>query len=216
MHCLICSGRCVRFCDPVEKRDYYRCSACELIFKEKTAFADFSVQKRRYDLHENDENDAGYRAYFDTFLDFVLPRCGEPRTALDFGCGASMLLSGMMEERGIEALAYDPIYHPGTEYRGRRYDLIVSVEVFEHLHDPKKVFGELLELLKPGGYLAVRTEFHPREEEAFLAWYYPKDPTHIVFFTPETFRKLCRNSDCRYLDDNGKNIVLVQKCRDCG
>jgi len=215
MQCLICGSRCERFYDPAERMEYYRCNDCELVFKEKKAFADFSVQKKRYDLHENDENDAGYRAYFGTFLDFVLPLCGSPRTALDFGCGASLLLSRMMRERGMDTLAFDPIYHADTPYRDDRYDLIVSVEVFEHLHDPKQVFGELLTLLNPGGYLALRTEFRPRKDEDFLKWYYRMDPTHVVFFSPGTLRKLCTDFDCRYLADNGKNIAVVQKCRNC-
>ena len=58
-------------------------------------------QKARYDLHENEEDNEGYRAYFQRFLDFVLPAVRKPENALDFGCGESSLLASMLEEEGI-------------------------------------------------------------------------------------------------------------------
>jgi SAM-dependent methyltransferase len=170
-----------------------------------------TVQKVRYDLHENDEEDRGYQAYFQRFLDFVLPLSGEPKAALDFGCGATSLLAKMLEEQGISCDYYDPIYHPNNLDEDKKYDLIVSTEVFEHLHEPKEVFESLLKRLKEGGYLALQTQFHPNNIEEFKKWYYHQDPTHIVFFTAKTFRVLCEGADCVFVSDNGKNIVLLRK-----
>jgi 2-polyprenyl-3-methyl-5-hydroxy-6-metoxy-1,4-benzoquinol methylase len=190
---------------------YYHCHACEYIFKSPECFQDFERQKERYNLHENNEDDEGYIAYFKRFLDFTLPLVGQPSSALDFGCGRTSLLAKLLEEEGITCDYYDPIYHPDNLDDEKKYDLIVSTEVFEHLHAPKEVFASLLDRLIEGGYLALQTQFHPNDTKAFKKWYYHQDPTHIVFFRPKTFKILCEMFGCHYVEDNGKNMVVLQK-----
>jgi 2-polyprenyl-3-methyl-5-hydroxy-6-metoxy-1,4-benzoquinol methylase len=41
-----------------------------------------------------------------------------------------------------------------------QFDIVVSVEVVEHLYDPRKFAGNLYNLLKPGGYAIVTTPYH--------------------------------------------------------
>jgi len=190
---------------------YYHCSNCEYIFKHPSVYKEINDQKERYDLHENEDDNEGYRAYFKRFLDFVLPLVQKPKNALDFGCGKSTLLASMLQEEGIDCDYYDPLYHPDGLDEDKKYDLIVSTEVFEHLQQPKEVFKSLLKRLNSGGYLAIQTEFHPNEMGPFMHWYYTQDPTHIVFFTVETFEVLSTLCQCRLVDDNGKNIVVIKK-----
>ena len=211
MKCHICNRPTVMFTDPKNQMVYYKCNECEYIFKHPSVFPDFTVQKERYDLHQNDEAHEGYRAYFQRFLDFILPVVRDPKNALDFGCGESTLLASMLEKEGINCDVYDPIYHPDGLSEDKKYDLIVSTEVFEHLSDPKEVFESLLARLNSGGYLAIQTEFHPSEIGAFNHWYYTQDPTHIVFFTVETFEVLCDLYKVRLVDDDAKNIVVIKK-----
>jgi len=211
MNCHICNNMCETFVDKKTSIVYYYCPNCEYIFKSPECHQDLNTQKERYNLHENDENDAGYQAYFQRFLDFILPLLDKPKTALDFGCGRSSLLASLLKKEGIACDYYDPIYHPDTLEKNKKYELIVSTEVFEHLHQPKEVFESLLERLEEGGYLAIQTQFHPNDVEAFKKWYYHQDPTHIVFFTPQTFRVLCQKYGVEFIADNGKNMVLLKK-----
>ena len=211
MQCLICSSETEAFYDAKMQIESYHCEQCGLIFKDPSSHAGFHTQKQRYDLHENDAADEGYRNYFQIFLDFILPLSERSRFALDFGCGKSTLLAEMLAEQGVQTTVYDPIYHPDERYRESSYDLITSVEVFEHLHDPAAVFGMLVKLLKIGGHLAIRTESAPLTTEAYLDWYYRRDPTHIVFLMPQTVQWLCRRWGCEYVADNGKNMVLVKR-----
>ena len=211
MRCHICNEPTMMFLDEKMQMLYYHCSECEYIFKDPSVYQDLPTQKDRYDLHENEEENEGYRAYFKRFLDYVLPLVQKPESALDFGCGESSLLASMLEERGISCDYYDPIYHPKGLIDSKKYDIIVSTEVFEHLHQPRETFENLVDRLNPGGYLAIQTEFHPNEMTAFKNWYYPKDPTHIVFFTAKTFEVLSDLFKCRVIDDNGKNIVVMKK-----
>ncbi|MCF6244457.1 MAG: class I SAM-dependent methyltransferase [Sulfurovum sp.] len=133
------------------------------------------------------------------------------KNGLDFGCGATSLLSSMLEDEGIPCDYYDPIYYPDTLEHNKKYDLIVSTEVFEHLHSPKEVFKSLIERLEEGGYLAIQTQFHTNDIDTFKTWYYHKDPTHIVFFTQKSFQVLATMYGCKIVTDNGKNMLLIQK-----
>jgi len=211
MKCQLCNKETGTFIDGKTNIKYYQCADCEYIIKSPECHQDLTVQKERYDLHENDENDAGYQAYFQRFLDFILPLAGAPENALDFGCGRSRLLAKLLKENGIDCDAYDPLYHPDTLDDSKKYELIVSTEVFEHLPQPKKVFESLLERLEEGGYLALQTQFHPNDTERFKKWYYHQDPTHIVFFRVKSFEVLCAQNGCELIADNGKNMVLIKK-----
>ncbi len=211
MRCHICDEPTLMFMDQKQQMLYHHCRDCEYIFKHPSVYQDLAEQKARYDLHENEEESEGYRAYFQRFLDFVLPLVQNPKSALDFGCGESILLSSMLEEQGIACDYYDPLYHPEGLSDDKKYDLIVSTEVFEHLHQPREVFESLMKRLNVGGFLAIQTEFHPNEMGAFMHWYYTKDPTHIVFFTAKTFEVLSDLSKCRFVDDNGKNMLVIKK-----
>jgi len=190
---------------------YHHCNHCEYIFKFPECYQDLKQQKVRYNLHENDENNAGYRAYFERFLAFVLPHLKHVKTALDFGCGSTSLLAKLLENEGIDCDYYDPIYHPNTLNDKKKYDLIVSTEVFEHLHKPKLVFKSLIERLEEGGYLAIQTQFHNNDIEVFKKWYYHQDPTHIVFFTKKSFEILAEMFSSKVIRDNEKNMILIQK-----
>ena len=211
MTCPICDDTTETFIDERSNITYYHCNTCEYIFKSPECHQSIAEQKSRYDLHENHEDHPGYKAYFERFLDFVLPLAGAPETALDFGCGRSSLLAKLLAERGIDCDYYDPLYYPENLDDSKKYELIVSTEVFEHLPDPKAVFGELVKRVESKGYLAIQTQFHPNDIEVFKKWYYHQDPTHIVFFRSQTFRVLSEKYGCEFVEDNGKNMVVIRK-----
>jgi len=210
MKCPICSSQTASFVDPKPSMVYHACPECDYTFKSPEYHSDLSTQKARYDLHENDPEDPGYRVYFQRFLDFVLPRVPSGGRALDFGCGASDLLASMLAQAGYTADRYDPIYHPDSAYASQSYDLIVSTEVFEHLHDPLAILRHLRDRLTPGGHLALQTQFLPETREAFLDWYYRLDPTHIGFFTPRTFAVMGERLGLRVVGDDGVNKVMMR------
>jgi len=211
MKCHICRRATGSFTDEKTGIVYYHCPECDCIFKSPECYQPLSEQKSRYDLHDNHAEDEGYRAYFHRFLDFVLPHTEGVEHALDFGCGRSTLLSDILNSMNIRCDYYDPIYHPDTLDNSKKYDFIVSTEVFEHLHHPKETFFQLVNMLNPGGTVAIQTQFHPGDRAEFIQWYYHKDPTHIVFFTAGTFKKLASEYGCCMVADNGKNIVILQK-----
>ena len=212
MNCLICDTECSEFTDKKSKINYFECSECQFVMKSPENFSDFSEQKERYNLHNNNEEDTGYQAYFQRFIDFLeLDSRPTIHKALDFGCGASLLLSKMLTNDGIPSDAYDPIYHPNEQFKEQSYDLIASVEVFEHLHDPKAVFAMLVEQLNSDGYLAIQTAFYQNNRDAFLQWHYRLDPTHVIFFSSRTFEVLADMFEMEICKCDEKNKVLLRK-----
>ena len=129
MRCHICNEPTLMFMDEKSQMLYHLCNACEYIFKHPSVYQKLAEQKVRYDLHENEENNEGYRAYFKRFLDFVLPLVQKPQRALDFGCGKSSLLASMLEEEGIACDYYDPLYHPDGLDDNKKYDRIVNLQL---------------------------------------------------------------------------------------
>ncbi len=99
MNCHICNKPTESFLHEKTNITYYYCKVCEYIFKSPECHQDFTAQKERYNLHENDAEDEGYQAYFQRFLDFTLPLAGKSNSALDFGCGRSSLLASLLEHR---------------------------------------------------------------------------------------------------------------------
>jgi len=209
--CLICDTLCDSFEDTKRGVLYFECPTCHFIMKSKEHFSSLDTQKERYDLHINSEEDEGYQEYFQRFIDFALSDIPKPKSVLDFGCGASSLLAQMMQKEGIACDFYDPIYHPNEHYKNETYDVITSVEVFEHLHDPKATLEMLIQSLNPKGYIALQSAFHPHNRDKFLKWYYPHDPTHIVFYSLTSFEALAKRVDMSIVATNSKNMVLLQK-----
>jgi len=211
MNCPICSTQTQAFVDERHGITYSECPACRYRFKSPQHHPDWTAQKQRYDLHQNDPDDPGYRAYFQRFLDFMLPHVPQKGRVLDFGSGASDLLASMFREQGWDAVRYDPIYYPDEEYRSQYYNLIVSTEVFEHLSDPMATLRHLASFLVPGGHLALQTQFYPEALEAFFDWYYRLDPTHIGFLIPKTFGQMAADAGLCYVADDGINKVLLKR-----
>jgi len=211
VNCNICNKKRKIFNNIKRKILYGYCESCEFIFKSPELYLSLSEQKKRYSFHNNNDKDEEYKKYFRNALSFTLNQISKPKKALDFGCGRTTLLAQLLEEEGVPCDYYDPIYYPKTLINRKLYDFIISVEVFEHLPNPREIFENLVNFLEVGGYLAIQTEFHANDIESFKTWWYPNDPTHIVFFRPKTFEVLCKLYDCSLIADNGKNIILIQK-----
>ena len=86
---------------------------------------------------------------------------------------------------------FDPIYADNPDVLHGQYDFITCTEVVEHFADPGQELRRLFSLLKPGGVLGIMTK-QVRSPQAFSQWHYKNDPTHVCFFSRETFLWLAR------------------------
>lgn len=97
-------------------------------------------------------------------------------TVLDFGCG-NMPYRPLIEDRGATYLGADfgdeaaiPISADGRlEIAASSVDVVISVQVLEHVRDLDAYFAEIARVLKPGGILLLSTHgtwlYHPHPED---------------------------------------------------
>ncbi len=174
------------------KKDFLNCHDCDLIFKDSKVHLSATQERQRYLLHENNPDDIHYRNFLNRLLEPLLYQLTPGMTGLDFGCGPTTAMSILLKEVGITCASYDPYFFNETELLNRRYDFIICSEVVEHFYQPKKEFDLLNSLLKPGGWLAVMTQFAPKPED-FVKWGYQRDPTHVSFYNLKTMNWLSRH-----------------------
>ena len=188
--CPVCDGVAVRpLLTDRQGRAYLRCDTCLASFLDPSHFLTAEAEHAHYLTHENDENDPRYRSFLSRLADPLLQRLAPGSTGLDYGCGPGPALAAMLRDAGHEVAVYDPYFAPDDGVLDARYDFITCTETAEHFHRPGEEFARLASLLKPGGVLAVMTMFQT-DDARFEAWHYRLDPTHVVFYRPETFAVL--------------------------
>jgi SAM-dependent methyltransferase len=184
----------------VEGRDYQRCPRCHLTFLDTAWLPGRDAEKAQYDLHENDPDDAGYRRFLDQLAAPLSARLSPGARGLDFGCGPGPALAGLLGERGFPTRLYDPIYAPARQVLDARYDFVTCTEVLEHLHWPAREWALFARLVRPGGWLGLMTRWLT-DDDRFPRWHYRRDPTHVCFWKPATFRWLA--------DRDGWELVVM-------
>lgn len=192
-----------------KRRHYWRCRHCALVFVSAGQRLDRDAEKAIYDLHENDPSDTGYRRFLSRISEPLGQWLDGNRKGLDFGCGPGPLLAAMMEEQGHRMSVYDHFYAADLSVFDVAYDFITATEVVEHLFDPAAELHRLWCCLKPGGVLAVMTKL-VIDRQAFANWHYKNDPTHVCFFSRETFEWLAEElgGEVRFVD---KDVIFLQK-----
>lgn len=210
--CTLCHSVATEFTRD-KQRSYFKCSECELIFADPKAKIAETSEKEIYDLHQNDPSDDGYRRFLMLLTEPLLERVHAGAEGLDFGCGPGPTLNLMLEDAGIHMALYDIFYYPDKAPLQRRYDLVTCTEVVEHFNAPSASWPILVSLLKERAWLAVMTSLFTREApEAFLAWQYKNDPTHVSFYTPKTMQWLANRFglECEILS---QRVIFFRKIR---
>jgi 2-polyprenyl-3-methyl-5-hydroxy-6-metoxy-1,4-benzoquinol methylase len=156
----------------------------------------------------------------------LIPTMPNRRRALDLGCGNGAT-SGMLAALGFDMTGIDtsesgitqarkafPIcrFEVGSAYddlvgRFGRFQLVVSLEVVEHLFDPRKFAQNIHDVLEPGGTAVISTPYHGYLKNLALAvtgkmdghftalW----DGGHIKFFSIRTLRTLLSEAGFRQI-----------------
>jgi len=172
-------------------------------------FLSMEDEKAIYDLHQNQADDPGYRKFLARTVEPLLAQVDKDGVGLDFGCGPGPTLSKMLAEKGILCSDYDPYYFNLPRLLEMQYDFITMTEVIEHVSDPRLLFQRLDSMLKPGAVLAIMTKRIIGLEQ-FKTWHYKNDPTHICFYSDETFQRLAQRLNWR-LEMVDKDVVFLYK-----
>jgi SAM-dependent methyltransferase len=139
---------------------------------------------------------------------------------LDVGCGYGWLLDAF---EGARSLSGVDIAHHAVEQATKRkperffkqgdaqapvpfaqkFDLILAINVIEHLPDPEAGISSISNAVKPGGIVIVHL---PTITNWFTRWGYSKlydsDPTHIYRPTGQTVRKMFEQQGFETLRDS--------------
>lgn len=182
-------------CDSVliTKKDeqYYNCDHCKAIVKDEHYYLSADEEKARYETHNNDVNDIGYQNFTMPITSYVIEHFSAEHQGLDFGSGTGPVISSMLKKQNYTIAQYDPFFAPDLSLLNKKYDYIVSCEVFEHFHKPKLEIKRLISLLKDKGCLLIMTMLY-NEQIDFYSWNYRRDPTHIFIYRKETIEYIAK------------------------
>lgn len=207
MHCPLCAGAAPAPFHQDRRRPYLRCGDCALIFVPPEFYLNPQAERAQYDLHQNRVDDPAYRAFLSRLALPLAARLAPGARGLDFGCGPGPALACMLREAGYEVSLYDPFYRADPQVLSGQYDFISATEVVEHLHHPGRELARLWSLLAHGGWLGVMTKL-ARDPAAFAAWHYKNDPTHVCFFSAETWQWWARERGAS-LEIHGADVILL-------
>lgn len=207
-HCPLCRHAAQPFHSD-QYRSYNQCVECALVFVPSEYWLSPAEEKAYYDLHENSEQDAGYRRFLSRCADPLIATLPPASRGLDFGCGPAPLLARMLAEAGHQMALYDHFYYPDPDVLQEQYDFVVSTEVVEHLCAPQAELERLWALIHRHGVLALMTKL-VISRERFANWHYIRDPTHIVFFSAATFEWLAQKFNAE-LTFPAADVVFLRK-----
>jgi SAM-dependent methyltransferase len=225
-HCPICEGSSVQEFIK-EGCAYFRCRTCDFLFHRAeaggpTRYDGDYWDGERVEALRREREDGFLRALELLYLSDI-----PVANLLDFGCGAGITVNMLRSELNLNAVGVDPfgeftespfLHRHGlkdlqSKYPRGYFDAIYSIEVFEHLEDPKQTMAELCHFLKPGGKLLINTG-----TQEFLAGHDPKgtyiDPLvrgHISIYSLQSFNSLGQafRLQARFLGDR-KYMVLLE------
>jgi pseudouridine kinase len=186
---------------------------------------DEEAERKRYSLHENSLENAGYRAYLEAFLGSVLtfPSIVEAGfdyswKVFDYGSGPEPALVTLMREKGLDARGWDPFFAKDTECFPGGADLVTCLEVAEHFKAPESDFARLSASVRIGGFAAIGTRLVDTlwspgvgDQSPFRSWWYRQDPTHVSFYSKKALALLAAESGLVYLGEAGPHVFVFRK-----
>ena len=204
---------CLRTKNPLfttyQDRRYFRCQDCQLIYLDSKCYLTSSEEKKVYDLHKNSYDDLGYINFLKRTYNPVIKLLNTSDKGLDFGCGNGPVLAKLFEQAGHHMTLYDHYYFPDKKALEKTYQFIVATDVIEHLIRPKQEIEKLISLLELKGILAIMTKL-ALNKKAFDKWHYKNDPTHVCFFSVQTFEWLAKKYHLTLIFQQ-QDVIILQK-----
>lgn len=165
-------------------------------------------EKARYEEHNNDVGNKGYQSFVYPIVKEVLNDYKKYDKGLDFGSGTGPVITKLLRDKEYNIKLYDPFFANEPEVLEEKYDYIVSCEVIEHFHNPRKEFKLLRSLLKPGGSLYIMTSIYS-EDIDFKTWNYKDDKTHVFFYHKKALEWIKNEFDFAHLKIE-KNLIIYK------
>lgn len=209
-HCLICGSQKIQNLDRFNNAHLCQCQDCNFIFSKQiptdTELKGFYTDS--YDITRYFSPITEKR--FNELLD-VFEKERKTNRILDVGAGHGFFLE-VAKKRGWEVSGTELIEDcierceskginmfqgklEDIDFNGLTFDIIVSIEVIEHLSNPIPFVTKVHELLEPEGLLYVTTpnfnsvlRYTLKEKYDVIEY-----PNHLCYFTPKSLKSLMTN-----------------------
>lgn len=234
--CPVCGSHASRWLCRASDYDVWRCASCATDFVDPAPTPEqLKELYDREDWFEGGEHGgyASYDAQTDSsppWLAALIERIDSGRASpsiLDIGCAYGTHL-GLASSRGWRCFGVEPSRHardvaidrhPGVyftetleEIPPHRFDLILLLDVIEHLAEPYGLFYELMAkgAIGPDTVVTVTTP-NARSAEALkdpASWKYRHPPSHLTFYSGETFATLFRRLRFAKVEITGQHPLV--------
>lgn len=167
---------------------YYECNSCHLIATDY--FDDWTEDMFEEEIYNEDyvKVDPDYvivRPQSNSeFISKLVPKY---KTILDYG-GGNGKTAEILRSMGYQAAFWD--VYSGLEKPNTKFDVVVSIEVFEHTTDPLKTFEEAISFLKEDGKLIYTTLTNNDLKYREMPWYLSPRNGHILMHSYESLEEL--------------------------
>ena len=205
--CPICQSKNIKelFTDNYFK--YYKCKNCSVIFKKKIS-DEFSLKNYYSNILSNDEKtEATPISILNQIITKILEkRCNISKNdfILDYGCGSGNLLRILKDKNYKNIYGIEPYNTLNLEKdiaifrhlkeipENIKFDIILMIEVLEHIENPYNILDKLFFRLKKGGYLFLTTPNLNSLKAKFLKfnWKEIQRPSHLILYNKTSLKML--------------------------
>ncbi|NOQ21536.1 MAG: methyltransferase domain-containing protein [Candidatus Aegiribacteria sp.] len=247
--CILCGSNFSRLLSVQKTWPVVRCSECGLVYLSERPVE--KALTDMYSRAYYEDGDVGYRGYLQTFEKYHdtfmkifsgrhrdLLHHARGRRLLEVGCAYGFLLD-YLDRRGwdVQGVEISPlsseyardilgldVYTGSVEsadLEEHSYDVILLLDVLEHLHRPSDILRRIRKLLSPDGILVVQCpwELYHWEEiaEAILRGKRPGTiepdsiPAHLYFFQPRTLDAVLKNAGFRIYARQSGNYGSIRR-----
>ena len=200
-----------------------KCTGCGHIYNNprlKTEEANKLYNQDYYVINERCREKRMWLPALEDYINKVKPLEGiiDGRNLLDIGCGMGFLMK-ICRDNGWEVFGVDlsltAIKYAkenlglntelgrieDIDFKSRKFNLILALDLLEHLDDPPKFIERCYEILEDDGMLIIETPNIASIYRKITGKYWVGfNPYHIQFFSSRTLRRLILTSKFKILD----------------
>ncbi len=210
--CRICYSPATHFYQ--DTRTFYKCPNCWLIFTSD--IPDKTFEENHYKSQWETTEPEFWKNQTSALISYI-EHYLQPARILDFGSGSGAM-TRELQKHGYQVTALEPMddgYLKDQNYPFK-FDVVVAVEVIEHLPNVWEELEQIEKVLTPNGIMIFSTGLTnsfielPDASEHFKTWWYKDDLTHLNFFCNQTLDVMADMRDYT-IDIYGDKMFVIIK-----